>query len=337
MMSKTLSFALSLTLSLTAAPSWAESDPGTEAAIERGIRLREAGKDAEALKAFKAAYRRSKGARALAQIALAEQALGRWVAAERHLDAALKSRDPWINQRREPLKQALAVIRQRLAQLTIDVPDVDGATIKINGRRVGTSPLNRPVSVVAGSAVVEVSAPNYWAMTRTLNLQPGSRAREQFVLVAKPPPPPPPMAATPRPPPPPTGSESNQTTTTQANLTKSSDGPDLALPAYITAGGAAVALGVGVAYLFIRNGHVDRYNDDSVCLVGNRTRDENCGDELSSANTAETIMIAGFAGGGVLAATALTLFLLDGSGDDSSTSALGPGPGDVGLSWMARF
>lgn len=53
--------------------------------IEQGVSLREDGRDLEALELFQRAYRRSKSVRAPAQIALAHQALGRWIEAERHL------------------------------------------------------------------------------------------------------------------------------------------------------------------------------------------------------------------------------------------------------------
>ena len=43
-----------------------------EQLIDKGVELREAGKDAEALDQFRKAYELSKGGRALAQLALAE-------------------------------------------------------------------------------------------------------------------------------------------------------------------------------------------------------------------------------------------------------------------------
>src|SRR5207244_1663513 len=50
-----------------------------EALLDQGYALRERGDDDQALAKFQAAYRLAPEPRALAQIALAEQALGRWL------------------------------------------------------------------------------------------------------------------------------------------------------------------------------------------------------------------------------------------------------------------
>src|SRR5262245_7061850 len=60
-----------------------------EALIKSGVSLREQGKDEAALREFQRAHELSRAPRALAQIALAEQALGRWIDAEAHLEEAL--------------------------------------------------------------------------------------------------------------------------------------------------------------------------------------------------------------------------------------------------------
>src|SRR5262245_38202257 len=68
-----------------------------EAAIKRGIELRKKGDDEQALREFTQAYQLSKSPRALAQMGVAEQALGRWVDAEVHVERALQaSSDGWI-------------------------------------------------------------------------------------------------------------------------------------------------------------------------------------------------------------------------------------------------
>src|SRR3982751_2270792 len=68
-----------------------------EPLIRRGIELRRAGRDAEALEQFRQANQLAPSPRAAAQIGLAEQALGRWLDADGHLRAALAApSDPWI-------------------------------------------------------------------------------------------------------------------------------------------------------------------------------------------------------------------------------------------------
>src|SRR5262245_14916190 len=74
----------------------AAQDAGDDS-IARGVALRRQGRNAEALAEFQKAYARDPSPRALAQIALAQQALGNWVVAETGLVDALAARnDPWI-------------------------------------------------------------------------------------------------------------------------------------------------------------------------------------------------------------------------------------------------
>ena len=89
-----------------AAPAAAQETPAT-ALLREGIELRRAGRDAEALARFERAHAVEPSPRTLAQMGLAEQALGRWVRAEAHLRAALAPRDDaWIERNRAALDAA---------------------------------------------------------------------------------------------------------------------------------------------------------------------------------------------------------------------------------------
>lgn len=316
----------------------AETSP--EALIEQGVELRKAGQDLDALKKFEAAYALSQGSRALAQIALAEQALGRWVDAERHLSEALaNTEDPWINRNRRALEGGLSTIRERLVSIEI-LASVEGARIRVNGRDAGLHPLPRPVHAVAGTVIVEVSAKGYWTLSRRLSLEAGEIARESFTLVPRTPVPstPPAPKAAPEP--------------AMAEVAMSQElqpGTDLRPFAWTAAGTAVAAAGLGTAFMIVRAGHINDYNDDSVCLAGGRTRDQNCGESLDSANSAEVVSIIGFVAAGVLGGTAALLFALDGSGRGEGQARnptkppLGPlaycslGPGALGLGCSLRF
>lgn len=315
----------------TLAPAFARAEPADQL-IDRGVRLREQGKDLEALAVFERAYEKKKTGRALAQIALAEQALGRWVEAEAHLVAALEMDERWINKRKRPLEGALETIRVRLGSLEV-LGGPKGARVLLNGREVGTLPLDGAVRVVAGSIVVDVVKEGYRSISRTIEVRPSGLARETIELVpalaSAPPPaappkaPPPPVASAPPPPPP----------AVTAKTTPPAAGPDLSLWGWVAAGGAAAGVGAGVAGLVLRANRVNAYNDDAVCLVGGRTRDENCGDELDAANTFQAMAIAGLVVGGALAGTSILLFVLDG-GEEVTMSM---GPGDLGAGIGARF
>jgi len=87
MLPRRLTAIAALLMTLASSPTWAQTS--LNAQISRGVALRRQGRDASALEVFQSAWRSSRAPRALAQVALAEQALGRWVAAEAHLVEAL--------------------------------------------------------------------------------------------------------------------------------------------------------------------------------------------------------------------------------------------------------
>lgn len=99
---------------LSAASAGAQS---AEDQIATGVRLRREGRDAEALVQFRAAYESNPSPRAVAQMALAEQALGRWAAAAAHLWQALESPDEWVRTRAAALAEAATAIREHVTEL----------------------------------------------------------------------------------------------------------------------------------------------------------------------------------------------------------------------------
>src|SRR5690348_2231148 len=91
-----------------------------EALIRHGVSLRAAGRDDEALAEFQRANAIHSSPRAIAQIGLAEQAVGHWLDADEHVRAALAAaNDPWIQHNRAALEEALGVISHRLGSLDV--------------------------------------------------------------------------------------------------------------------------------------------------------------------------------------------------------------------------
>jgi hypothetical protein len=313
--------------------------PASEAdrLIDRGVDLREEGKDLEALELFQRAYEMNKSPRAMAQIGLAQQALGRWVDAEASLAKAIaESKHPWIKTRRAALESALAKVRERVGR--VEILGTAGAQVAIDGRVAGTLPLTQPVSVVAGTIAVEVSGEGYLPVTRTVVVPAGGLARETIELVKKPADPP--KVAVEQPPPGPKTSTSDPPKAdveTVAPVDRGGGG-SLTTVAFITGGAAVAAAGVGTTFLFVRNSHVSKYNDDNVCLAGGRTRDENCKGELDSANSARTVMLISFIGAAVLGGTTGLLFALDDGGDETSVALhCAPSAGSIGAFCSGRF
>jgi hypothetical protein len=157
-----------------------------EALLKKGNDLRRQGRDREALVEFQRAARISETPRVDAQVALAEQAIGLWVEAEVHMTKALADRtDPWIAKNRPTLESALSTVRQHLG--TVEVwGSPDGAEVLLDGKVVGHLPAAGPISFASTEVVLQVRAPAYVEMERTLRIQIGGVVREHVDLRKKP-------------------------------------------------------------------------------------------------------------------------------------------------------
>jgi hypothetical protein len=168
-------------IGLAAVASRAQAAGEEDAAIRRGLDLRREGKDQEALDEFQKAYARNKSVRTLAQIGLAEQALGRWVDAEVHVGQALSDEShPWIRKNAPALKNALAEIQRHVGSLEIIGPR--DAEVRVNGQLVGTLPFTKPVRLPIGVLNVELRREGYLSSTRTVSITAGVLTRESIGL-----------------------------------------------------------------------------------------------------------------------------------------------------------
>jgi len=164
---------------------WA-ADNGDPAKAEDLIRqandLRRRGRDGQALPLYRKAYEIARSARTAGQLGLAEMALGYWLAAEGHLDEALaESRNPWVEKTRSVLEQAQKVAQSHLAELKVE-GQPGGAEVLINGAVVGTLPLQSPLRLNEGRINLEVRAPGRRSMTTTLTLAGRASERVQVAL-----------------------------------------------------------------------------------------------------------------------------------------------------------
>lgn len=153
--------------------------------IQRGIELRRAGEDRLALAEFERAFSSQGSVRALAQMALAEQALGLWREANEHLQRALLKDEPWIVEHRATLEAAAREIRSQLGSLEISC-NIAGAEVRLNGAVLGLTPLTSPVPLVAGANVITVSKPGFFEMARQVGVDAGRLSRLNVVLTAHP-------------------------------------------------------------------------------------------------------------------------------------------------------
>jgi len=313
--------------------------PAADQLITDGMAARRAGDDERALGLFARAWDASRTPRARAQMALAEQALGRFALAEAHLTEALAaSNDRWISERRPSLEQSLGAIAARLGSLDVRA-NAPGVTVTLNGQPAGTLPLERPLRVVSGSVVVEVGGAGFVSATRTVNVQAGALARETFDLVRSA------TAAQPAQTQPQRTEPAVATTAAtrpeprdDANANDASvDMPDDRAPAadaaparsgsalpivgWVGVGVGVVGLGLGTVFALQGQPAADRWNDDARCLAGGASREMNCSADRKDAEQAQFLSTLSFVVGGAFLATGLALVLFTGGSDDDSAAS----------------
>jgi len=356
-----------------AVPSAAAAAPdhAVDEAYHAGIELRRHGDNRGALREFRRAYAATPSPRTLAQIGLAEQALGIWVDAETHIGEALKAvGDSWIVTNRAPLREALQVVTSHLGTLEVEC-DTAGVVLEINGVAAGTLPLPRPVRVVAGSVVLSAHAPGFFPVQRISTVAPGQLAHEQIEMVR--------MSATTPPPPtaratvvPPAQLATSGTETPGAAVGKPpTETPKPAQPpagesgqwrrpaAWVALGLATASLGTGVTFHVLHQTRTSSYNrtDASGAHVCNQDASghfigpSDCADAFNGAARARTLMIVGYSGALLFGAATAFLFLTapDSDGAAAGTAAFssdaprrqrlvcGSGPGVFGLACAGSF
>lgn len=167
---------LAVAVVLSGARPAAAQSPGDEALLRAGVEHRRAGRDADALAAFREALALRRTPRAIAQVALAEQALSSWVDAEEHLREALsEEQDPWIRQNRPALESAARLIAGKLAWLSVR-SNVDDATLYVGGRPLGPVAERSRVRAVAGQVTVELRRASGASQVRAVLLVPEEEA-----------------------------------------------------------------------------------------------------------------------------------------------------------------
>jgi hypothetical protein len=158
----------------------ARADDAAVVLLRQGVALRREGRDEDALTLFRRAYALTPSPVAQAQIALAEEALGRWVDAERDLAAALENLDdPWILSNEDVLAGARGDIAHHLAWIRV-VVDVPGVEAKLGEQRLRPGVEER---VVAGSGVLELEAAGYDDVSLGVELRPGEHHEMPVTMV----------------------------------------------------------------------------------------------------------------------------------------------------------
>jgi PEGA domain-containing protein len=317
----------------------------TDELIKEGVGLRRKGDDLGALQRFEQAYQIDKSPRALAQIGLAEQALGRWAASFEHLTQALEGKsDPWIGKNRATITDALNVVGEHVGRLEI-LGGSPNAEVRIDGVVRGTLPL-APLTISTGTITIDLSAPGFVPRQRITTVRARQTTRESFdplVAVAAPsretstaavvPVPPPvsvpvaagaeaPAAA----PPPPSGAAADVASGQPSAMRSSAK--------WIAWGLGAAALGLGTFGYLRQTSAGDEFDMD--CAIGPdgtiqsltaAVLPSTCRDRKDRVDSNFRLEVIGFVSAAVLAGTGLVLWLTEPKPSDASPRAWACAPG----------
>jgi hypothetical protein len=266
-------------------------NPEADKLVARGIELRAAGKDTQALEAFEKAAEIDPGSvRIQLHLATGYQALGDWLSADEYLSLALaRQNHPYVLRHRQTLEDAQRVISANIGRLEVQ-GEPAGAEVRLNGRLVGTLPLAEPVRAIVGSYRLEVRLDGHYGAERPITITGGGLVREAFRLE------PLPAGAG--------GSEpSGKPVGAGADMTDKE--PAQPWLTWTLAGASAAAATTTLVAVILREVHAGRWNDNGRCLRINQTREQVCGTEREAAQTAETVALVGGVATGLFAAGAL--------------------------------
>lgn len=312
----------------------AQPAPNAEAEYERGRALRAQHRDVEAMAVFRTLYELNRSGRALAQVALAEAAQGRWVDAEAHLVESFSlPTDDWMRSNLHGglnLMAVLETVREHLGSLEV-TSNTPGAELWVGERHIGAFPLDRPVRVVAGGVSIVVRAPGHADVARVVTVTSGGFARESVDLaLARPVPSADParvIAVRPL-------AQAHPARVVSPSVTS-----PLRVAAWATAGAGLLSVAVGGVGLAVGTSAASRWNNDDQCLPTNgAARASACASELDTAETMRPLAIGGLLVGGALAITSAVLFVVSRPGAARSMAATcAPNFHEVGLFCEARF
>jgi hypothetical protein len=342
----------------------ADSDDDAEKLIRRGIQLRKAHDDEAAAREFQKAYDQVHSPRSAGQLGLAEQALGRWEDAERHVSEALRAtNDAWVSKNQATLAGALGIIQGHLGRIEV-IGDPEGAEVSINGHSAGKLPLANAVPVSAGEVDVDLRAPGYIPSQRTLTIVAGQYQRlvmhlakenagpvgaseqPRSVLGEKAAEGGTPVAAAP--------AAAPGSVRTSAAVEPVGPSTARTVVKWSAAGVAGLGLVVGVTATILHSRNVTAFDNNpmncaddngTAVMQGTTTKVPGCQSSLDAYRSDKTWAIVGYVGAGVFAATWLVLQLTEGSSPSSSASAehawamplCAPSSSGLGLSCVARF
>jgi hypothetical protein len=334
----------------TSGAAWAEAD--ALELIREGVALRKQGSDGAALQRFQRAYEIDHDARALAQIGLAEQALGRWVAAHEHLMKALASTtDPWIAKNGATLRTSLEMVGGHVGKLEV-LGGSPGAEVRIDGIARGLLPLEAPLILTAGSVTIAVGGTGFVSVERVAVIRAREMTRESFEPLAT-------LARTP----PSRRVAKNETPEPAQDTPATYSGPKVptivsassnegrfnarSSAKWISWGAATVAVAVGVVAYTQQTGAGSQFNNDCYydqsgtirVMDGAQISSDGCKGLSGRVDTWYRTEVGALIGAAALASIGVVFWLTEPAAP-SSSAALSCVPGTAGgrgVSWGCRW
>ncbi|MCC6876628.1 MAG: PEGA domain-containing protein, partial [Sandaracinaceae bacterium] len=144
--------------------------------FDRGLAFYQEGRYDAALAEFSRAHQLAPASPTLYNLARVHAALGHAVEAAAAYEEYLRDTDLDARRRREA-ERALEEQRARIGALRLQT-DVDGATVNVDGTDVGTTPLQAPLPLSAGTHALELRASGY----ETVRLSISVAGREELVM-----------------------------------------------------------------------------------------------------------------------------------------------------------
>jgi hypothetical protein len=294
----------------------ARAEPTADELYAQARALVQEGKLEEALGRLRAAYAQKQSHDIAGNLGLVEAELGLNVPAEQHLEAALRTFPVTGKpESRAVLEKRLVDVRAKLAEVVLRV-DRAGAEVMVDGERVGTTPLDEPLTVDPRQHRVTVRLDGYRSEDVWVAPAAGKEVIVDLALEVAPP-----QRATP-------------THVVPVATTRSSgSGFDRARPWLVGASGVVLASGlvVGLTSVVLSNGHAAEIEALKTELpagrgcVGGDVPDV-ClpiGDQIGRKDATAAVATGAFITAGIGLALGLTFLLVPGGEDELASAPQG--------------
>ena len=300
----------------TARAEPAEPDPARKAEarahLKRGAELIDAEDLPGALAQFEAAYRLVPTPAIFHNFGVVYQGLGKKAAALDAFQRFLDEADKAPPAAREHAQRAVEALRGEVAELQVEC-DVAGATILVDGQKVGETPQGKALHLDPGSHRLSVEKVGLAAHAQALQAAAGQR----LTVPARLSPPPAPVAQVSEP--------------TPSPAARSWQRP----AAWTATAAATVATGVFATFLVVRHSRVKAFND-AHCGTGDTNQGGgSCPGLRARADDASKWAVASGLTAGALAAGAAVFFLT--LPETKTAVSLDPSPSYLGLRLQGRF